>query len=474
MAKRALLWLRRDFRTTDHPALFQATRDCSAVYCVFVLDRAKLDEFAPHLKPFAAFFGALLALRSEFQKKGRTIHIMEGDPEKLIPELMRAHNFDALYFNKDYEPASLARDESVSRACRKLGATVYSFKDHVLFEESEILSQTGMPYKVFTPYKKACFAELKSNPPVVLEGVKWASVAEAALPDPMQTVTKLWQRIEDQVAAGQREAGGHIPPTGEKAARNRLNRFLDAALADYPVGRDLPAIAGTSRLSMDLRAGALSPRQIWNAVLEANVPAKARDVFRAELNWRDFFIQVGFHHPEVFTENYSQKFKRIRWRNDPDEFAAWTEGRTGYPIVDAGMRELVMTGFMHNRVRMITATFLCKDLLVDWRWGESFFRKHLVDGDAAINNGNWQWCASTGCDAQPYFRIFNPITQGKRFDPDGKYTRHYVKELAGVLQARGNRYLHEPWRATEGRGLDYPPPIVDHSVARTRCLLAFR
>ncbi len=466
----ALVWLRRDFRWIDQTAIAEAAQECGRVSLAFVIDPRTLAEFTPKLKPHAAFFGALLALRAELQAWGKDILLMEGDPAQKIPELCRMTGATHLYYNKDYEPAALERDRAVTRACHAQGTKVKAFKDQSLFEESEVLNGSDAPYKVFTAYKNACFKRLKDTPPQTLTA-----------PHPDVLVTKssadapgerLWKKLASLVEKGCLEAGGAIPPTGEKAAQRRLSHFIETALPDYSIGRNLPDRAGTSRISMDLRAGTLSPRQVWNTVTGTRGIAPAeRDVFLAELIWRDFFMTIGFHFPRVFDSNYNEKYDRLKWRNDESEFQAWCQGRTGYPIVDAGMRELVQTGFMHNRVRMITAMFLVKDLLVDWKMGERFFRSHLVDGDAAVNNGNWQWCASTGCDAQPYFRIFNPTTQGLKFDGEGGYIRTYLPEL-GRLQGKK---LHTPPEEflTQNGPQTYPPPLVDHSAARMRCLTAF-
>ncbi len=471
----ALVWLRRDFRLRDQTALFTACREHPSVLPVFVLDPRILKEFAPGKKPHAAFFGALLSMRAELRAKEKDLLLIEGDPKKRIPELARTLQVQAVHCSKDYEPETRARDEAVRKALAQEGIGFQSYKDTVLFEESELLNGSGAPYKVFTPYKNAAFARLASAPPTPLGLPRMASLLNEATVNRLaiqQDSASLWKKVERLVQEGLKEAGGLIPATGEDAALKRLDLFIRKALASYSEGRNLPAISGTSRLSMDLRSGAISPRQVWTRIQsEKLISPQERSVFLSELCWRDFFHMVGFHFPHVYSGNYNAKYSRIAWRNDRAEFQAWCEGRTGYPIVDAGMRELVQSGFMHNRVRMITAMFLTKDLLIDWRWGEEFFRGHLVDGDLAVNNGNWQWSASTGCDAQPYFRIFNPTTQGQKFDREGEYIRHWVPELA---QVQGKAIHTPPMGDLFGGGTQYPPPIVDHSQARNRCLLAFK
>jgi deoxyribodipyrimidine photo-lyase len=259
------------------------------------------------------------------------------------------------------------------------------------------------------------------------------------------------------------------PNWGEAAALKRWRDFRLTELPHYTDHRNFPALNATSHLSADLRSGALSIRRLWLDTLACK-PDKNREVFLSELLWREFFSHVGFDFPEVYRKEFQTRFGKVRWRNSKKEFRAWCEGRTGFPIVDAGMRELTTTGFMQGRVRMITAMFLTKDLLVDWRWGEEFFRGHLVDADHTINNGNWQWCASTGCDAQPYFRVFNPWTQGKRFDPDATYIKRWVPELAELPP----KVIHQPGAAHAQLRQGYPAPMVDHAEARIRCLTAFR
>lgn len=450
-AQSALVWLRRDFRTEDHTALFQATAHADQVEVAFVLDPEALEPFAPGLKPHASFFGALLELRTHLQKRGADIHLLTGSPIDVIPALAKKIKATQVHAARDYEPLSRRRDQRVADALRTLGAELYLHKDTVLFEEAEILTGDRTPYRVFTPYRNAAFALAAKEGIAPASAIQWKHLHHWASSPPAQA--KKWEDLEVRVRTGIEQSGGAIEP-GEKAAHARLDQFLKTALNQYPEGRNLPAVPGTSRISQDLRNGALSPRQVWLAIQGTRASVEAKRIFQSELVWRDFFHMIGFHYPHVFEGNYNSKYNSLRWRNDRKEFTAWCEGRTGFPIVDAGMRELVQTGFMHNRVRMITAMFLTKDLLVDWRWGEAFFRQHLVDGDLAVNNGNWQWCASTGVDAQPYFRIFNPTTQGEKFDPEQKYIRRFIPELDLLGQ--------------------YPEPMVDHKQARQRCLDAYK
>ncbi len=451
---KALVWLRRDFRLHDQPALFEACRAWSQVVPVFVIDPRTLDDFAPGKKPHAYFFGGLLALREKLKTRGKDILLREGDPRTVLPELARQTSARAVYYNKDYEPYGRTRDTETGYRLKDQGVQVHAFKDHVIFEESEVLSGGGTPFRVFTPYKNAVMKRLAEEGLPELRGVPRAeSFDDSLFPDGQSQ--GLWQRLEVLVEQGRAETRGQMAETGETAARARFKKFLEKGIATYSETRNLPAVdGGTSRLSGDFRSGTLSCRWALRCAMEAEAPKKERETFVSELLWHDFFMMIGHHFPHVFERNYNSKYDGVKWRNDPEAFRAWCEGRTGYPIVDAGMRELVSTGFMHNRVRMITAMFLVKDLLIDWREGERFFREHLVDGDLAVNNGNWQWSASTGVDAQPYFRIFNPTTQGEKFDPEEIYIRHHIPELRSP-------------------GGGYPAPIVDHAQARNRTLAAF-
>jgi len=451
-----LLWHRRDFRTRDNTALYEATRIGEGVIPFFVIDPETLADFEPGRKPHAYFFGALFSYRDALRAKGKDLLLIEGDPRTEIPKLCRAFGATRLSFNKDYETAGLARDREVTEHCQKLGVTVQSFKDHVLFEEREILNGSGNPFRVFTPYKSVCFRKLSLGPPAIVPGPRWSSIMEAGRLPKSHTVKSgsLGKKILKMIAEGQAEAtAGLAQMPGEKMALRRLADFIEGPLASYAERRNFPGLDGTSRISADLRSGALSPRTIWQAIESSGVKRSERETFLTEILWRDFFIAIGFNFPEVFNGPFNHRYSKIVWRNHKSEFKAWCEGRTGYPIVDAGMRQLVQTGFMHNRVRMITAMFLVKDLLIDWRWGERFFRQHLIDGDLSVNNGNWQWSAGTGSDAQPFFRVFNPTEQGKRFDRERHYIRKWIPEL------------DQP---------EYPAPIVDHAMARLRCLTAYK
>jgi deoxyribodipyrimidine photo-lyase len=452
--KKSVVWLRRDFRLADNPALSAATYDSDSVIPVFVFDPKIVSEFGPGAKPSLAFFGALLSLQEELIAIGKKIVFLEGDAEKVIPDFIFENKCNALYFNRDYEPFGRDRDLKVVNKLKSMETKVFHFKDHVLFEPHEVLNQSGEPYKVFTPYKNACFSRIAVNPPVLHKKPKIESLISISEKLTLESSSVL-KKINDLVQAGSKELTIPTPSFGEKAAMKRLKNFIDRSLSTYSDSRNaLDHPEGTSHLSIDLRSGAISPRQIWIFVQGSTAPKTHRNVFLSELLWRNFFITVGFHFPHVFESNFNSKYN-VRWKNRESDFLAWCEGRTGYPVVDAGMRELVQTGFMHNRARMIAAMFLTKDLLIDWRWGERFFRQHLMDAELAVNNGNWQWCASTGCDAQPYFRIFNPITQAKKFDPKGIYIRKWVPELSS-LDAKA-----------------YPQPIVDHAIARKECLSAY-
>lgn len=460
MKKRAMVWLRRDLRIEDHTAWFHASHDAETVLPVFVLDASSFESFLPGKKPFGWFMNCLLALRADLRKQGKELYLLEGDPVREIPEFCRTHLIESVHFNKDYEPESIERDKKVTLALQALGVSANSYKDQVLFEEREILNGSGEPYRVFTAYKNQYFKRAALTPPEVLTRSLKKSAKIGAIPE-SRASESAWRKVEALAQEGEKEAHDHLPKPGESAAKKRLAEFIAHRLVDYPDHRNLPAIPGSARISPDLRAGTLSPRQVWTQVRNTpHVKKATQDQFLSEVAWRDFFMAVGFNFPRVYHGNFNAKYDRIEWRGSDRDFKAWCEGKTGYPIVDAGMRELVRTGFMHNRVRMITAMFLVKDLLIDWRRGEKFFLEHLIDGDRAVNNGNWQWCASTGCDAQPYFRIFNPRSQSLRFDTEGEYIRLNVPELR---QLKG-KAIHGPTSQA----------IVDHSMAYNRCIQAYK
>jgi deoxyribodipyrimidine photo-lyase len=375
---------------------------------------------------------------------------------------------DEVVAAEDYEPAALARDAEVAERLRASGIGFTAVKDTVVFAKGELLTQAGRPFTVFTPYRNAWLklvgeAELAPR----LDAALLGRLARPPMATRLPELRELGFAETDLAAAG-------IRP-GERGARETLDDFLGRIDATTP-SATFPALDATSGLAIHNRFGTISIRRLVRMARSRRTTGT--DFWLAELIWRDFFFQVLHHHPRAAQESFRAEFARIEWPNDARLFAAWKEGRTGYPIVDAAMRQLNATGNMHNRLRMVVASFLTKDLLVDWRWGERHFAATLNDFDLAANNGNWQWAASTGCDAQPYFRIFNPVAQSKRFDAQGEYIRRWVPELAGVPA----KFIHAPWRLPPAEqaacgciiGRDYPAPVVDHAVQRERALALYK
>jgi deoxyribodipyrimidine photo-lyase len=459
-------WFRRDLRLHDNSALAAAARDSGgAVLPVFILDDAILAGRFSSPARTAFLLAGLHALDADLRTRGLRLIVRRGEPLREIMRLAGESGARGVYWNRDYTPYAIRRDSAIKSALGDAGYAAKSFKDVVIFEMDEILTQGGGPYSVYTPYARQWRQLLlgggRAPQPTPALASPGELPASAASPD----LTDLGMRCEHA-----------IPAAGEARAGALLRQFRDG-LGRYATQRDLPGTAGTSRLSPYLRLGMISPRQCVAAALEAG-PGPGPDTWVGELAWRDFYVQVMYHSPHVLRGAFRPAYDALAWENDAGLFAAWQEGRTGYPIVDAAMRQLLQEGWMHNRARMIVASFLTKDLLVDWRWGERHFMRLLLDGDPAANNGGWQWAAGTGTDAQPYFRIFNPASQGERFDPDGTYVRRYAPELANVP----SRHIHAPHlmapaeqaRADIQVGRDYPTPIVDHRERRARALAMYQ
>lgn len=471
----SLVWFRKDLRLSDNPALTAALRRGGPVVCLFVRDEA--TEGALPVGGASAWWlhHSLTALADSLTRRGGSLILKTGNPGKIIPDLCKRLNVDAVFWNRCYEPAAIARDSALKSALGKDGLHVDSFNGSLLREPWDVKTKAGGSYSVFTPFWKALCA--LGDPPApqpapdVLPGMPVAQESEALADWALLPTTPDW-------SGGIRD---NWQP-GEEGARECLSAFLDAGVGRYGEYRNRPDKDGTSRLSPHLAFGEISPREIWHI---------ARDVarreggsiesgvwsFLREIGWRDFNHNLLFNNPDMPNENYNGKFDAFRWNDNPGDLEAWHKGRTGYPLVDAGMRELWHTGFMHNRVRMVVASFLVKHLLIDWRRGEAWFRDTLVDADLANNVANWQWVAGCGADAAPYFRIFNPIGQGEKFDPNGVYIRRWVPEIAALP----DKYLNQPWTAPDGvleesgitLGRTYPKPIVEHRRARERALNAY-
>jgi deoxyribodipyrimidine photo-lyase len=458
---RAVHWFRSDLRLRDNTALAAAAA-AGALVPVFVLDDKLLASARSGPTRLRFLLGCLERLGADLQDRGHTLVLRRGDPIVEIPRLLHETRADLLTLNRDYGPYACRRDAQVRASAERAGVKVRDFKDRVIFESAELRTQTGDAYRVYTPYRNAWHTRLEADPqpplgPLRLPG-PIAGIKPGRLPSPRELGID-----KDQT---------RIPTPGEAAAVRRLQSFVNGALRDYDKQRDLPAIDGTSRLSPYLRLGAISIRTCVHAALtRAEMEPKSAagvGVWVNELVWRDFYHAILADHPHVLTRSFRPEFDAVRWNRDERGFAAWCEGRTGYPFVDAAMCQLNTTGWMHNRARMVVASFLVKDLLIDWRRGEAFFMQCLVDGDPASNNGGWQWAASTGTDAQPYFRIFNPVAQGERFDPEGRYIRRFVPELRRLK----DRFVHRPWQAPHPPP-DYPPPIVNHAERRALALERF-
>jgi len=461
---RALVWFRRDLRTADHAALYHALRAAREVWCAFVFDREILDPLPRRdrrVEFIHASLGDLDAQLRELQPGARLL-VRAGRAVDEIAALATQLRVDAVYANHDDEPAALQRDGRAREVLAGVGIALHTSKDHVVFERSEVLTQGAKPYAVFTPYKRAWLGKLE---PFYLKAYPVEAYRAQLAPPPAGVTTHLPTLAEIGFEATNLAA--LKIPTGSRGARTLLDDFL-TRIDRYDETRDFPAIKGPSYLSVHLRFGTTSIRDLARAA-HARESAGAA-TWLSELIWRDFYHQILHHHPRIVDHSFKPEYERIAWEQGPHaekRFAAWCDGRTGYPLVDAAMAQINRTGYMHNRLRMIVASFLTKDLGIDWRRGERYFAIHLNDYDLAANNGGWQWAASTGCDAQPWFRIFNPVTQSRRFDPQGHFIRRYLPQLAAL----SDKDIHAPW--TAGGVAGYPSPVVDHAEARARTLERF-
>ena len=459
MPTTAIVWFRRDLRVHDHPALTAAIEAADVVVPLFVFDETLLH--GPWSSANRVWFmrESVVALSEALAARGAALRIASGRPVDAVPAMARELGAAEVFVTRDAAPYGRRRDRAVAEALATCGATLRAKRGLYVHEPDEIATADGRPFGVYGSYRRAWQA--KERRAVLPAPGRIPGIANGR-PDAVPTVPP---PTADPAL---------IPAPGEPAARDRLDRWLDGRIAAYSTQRNRLDHDGTSRLSQDFRWGLLSPVEVAE---RTEGPGEGRRVFVQELIWREFYAHVLWHHPRVLREPFQEAFARMSWREDPGAFDAWARGRTGYPIVDAAMRQLSAAGFVHNRGRMIAASFLTKDLLLDFRLGEAEFMRHLTDGDVASNDGGWQWTASTGTDPQPYFRIFNPTLQGKRFDPDGGYVRRWLPELRDVPPNR----IHEPWTMTHDEqakagcriGVDYPAPIVEHRAARERALAAY-
>ena len=460
--EKALVWFRRDLRDNDHAALSAALNEAQQVYCAFVFDREILDALPSKRDRRVHFIReSLVELDAALRAKGGGLIVRQGISSHEIPRLAKELGVAAVFANRDYEPAAKLRDAEIATELGTTGIAFHGLKDQAIFDGDEVLTQLGKPYSVFTPYKNAWLkrltaADCASYP---CHG-NFVGRELAGIPG----LGELGFESTDLAELG-------IQP-GMSGARALWDDFSAGRIQRYGALRDFPAVKGVSYLSVHQRFGTISIRELVRIAR-----TKEADVWLSELIWRDFYFMILDRFPRVVGHAFKPEYDAIRWADWPAGYAAWCAGRTGYPLVDAAMRQLNHSGWMHNRLRMVVASFLTKDLGIDWRLGEKYFAEQLNDFDLSANNGGWQWASSSGCDAQPYFRIFNPITQSERFDPDGKFIRRYVPELAKVA----NKYIHAPWQM--GRieqeslgiiiGRNYPAPIVDHARAREETLARY-
>ena len=453
--ERAIVWLRRDLRLRDHHALCKACNEAKEVLLLFIFDPHILGSLDSDDRRMPFIWGSLEALREDLPKKNSLL-LLHGTPLEVMVQLMERVSFDAVYCSTDYEPDAKKRDQSIEECLVQKGRAFFSVKDQVLFQKREVLSGSGEPYRVFTPYKKAWLGHLERTrlirfDPNLEKLGSWPKGFQE-----VQTLSQLG--FKEQVSP---------EPVGEASALKRWQEFRPR-MKDYDQLRDFPVKDATSKLSIHLRFGTISIRQL--AFETKRSATKGAEVFLSELIWREFYQMILDQYPNVVAEAFKPEYRDLKWPGKEEHFRKWCLGETGFPIVDAAMRHFNETGRMHNRLRMVVASFLVKDLLIDWRWGEAYFAKKLLDFDLSANNGGWQWSASTGCDAQPYFRIFNPFSQSKRFDGDGAFMKEQIPELKDVPA----KALHDPEHLTRAKPKGYPLMIVDHKVMRDKALKLFK
>jgi deoxyribodipyrimidine photo-lyase len=495
-----LVWLRRDLRWDDHRAFDLAARTCRQLYAVFVFDRDILDALPSRTDRRVAFIHASLqAIDHQLRTLGSGLIVIHGRPIEALPALAAELGASRIVAARDYEPAAVRRDAAVAQALQAEGRRLDLVKDQVIFDTDEVLTGAGKPFSVFTPYKNAWLKRLEMHDSPHTRNAALTPSTHGVQPGQTASLPMSWSAGADVPTTTPNTPYRGLPslsalgfaaidieailPSGPAGASGLLDRFAQH-MARYHEQRDFPALSGTSHLSTALRFGTISIRHLVRtarALSQADPrAATGADTWLSELVWREFYMQILHHHPRVVDRSFRPEYDQIEWEcgdTAHTHFSAWTEGQTGYPLVDAAIAQIRRTGAMHNRLRMVVASFLCKDLGIDWRWGERWFADWLNDYDLAANNGGWQWAASTGCDAQPYFRIFNPITQSQKFDPRGQFIRQQLPQLAGF----SDKEIHAPWlTSTQAQqragcviGRDYPRPVVDHAAARARTLARY-
>ncbi|MCB0379356.1 MAG: deoxyribodipyrimidine photo-lyase [Bdellovibrionales bacterium] len=487
MSNYGIHWFRRDLRVAGNQALQSHWKaNQGRVLGLFCFDKAFLSRPDFSVNRFQLFIDSLYELKMELRELGSDLLFLDVGPEKSFPKLIKAldkqgqlpHLFT---WNRDYEPFARKRDRAIEELMMDFGVPTETFRDHLLIEPQELEKSPGEGYQVYSPFARK-WLEIYQKPDIQrriqMQKAGLSYLQKRLKGDVAPVFNFTWEELfdgkipfddwlEDYRKKNQEKVTVPIPPAGSLNAFKKLKEFK-RKVSDYGDQRDVPILEGTSQLSMHLKSGSITiPQIIAFFQLKAYKKKKTgEDIFLSELIWREFYYHILYRHPRVENEAFLEKYKDIEWENNEDRFMAWKEGKTGFPIVDAGMRELKSTGWMHNRVRMIVASFLTKDLLIDWRWGEKYFMDQLLDGDLAPNNGGWQWAASTGCDPQPYFRIFNPWLQSKKFDPQGDYIKKFVPELKDLPA----KQLHEPIENHP----TYPRPIVDHSEQREKALALYK
>ena len=419
--KISIFWYRRDLRLEDNTGLFKALNENENILPIFIFDDSILDELPEDDARVNFIYESLSKINKQLNNHNASLQILKGQIDDVWEKLVTTYDIHKVYLNKDYEPYAIKRDQKIKEFLNSKGIEMKTFKDQVIFEEDEIVKADGKPYTVFTPYKR-----------------KWLEKFTKVNLNLIANFDNFFKKTIDFPSLNQ---------LGLKNSSLKVKKYSLKNVSIYSETRNFPNLDSTSYLSPHLRFGTISVRQIITELKNKS------ETFLSELIWREFFMQIIFHFPHVVTKNFRPKYDGIQWVNNKEDYDNWCQGKTGYPLVDAGMRQLNETGYMHNRVRMVTAGFLCKHLLIDWRYGEAYFAKKLLDYELSSNNGNWQWAAGTGCDAAPYFRIFNPIEQLKKFDKTLTYTKKWVKDFDT---------------------LEYPKPIVDHKYARNRALEAYK
>ena len=458
--KNSIVWLRHDLRLEDHTALKKACIESENVYLLFVFDHDILKPLKKDDKRVSFIWNSLVCMKQKLEEtKGKVfLKIVHGKPKKIIPELVELLSAECIYASDDYEPTTLRRDEEVYKAVKKHDANLELIKNTVIFHRDEVLKKDGQPYLVFTPYKRAWLAKLQDK--------------DIRAFNPDKSKISSWPASTSAYDVKEMSDFGFTPNAspfkgGSDEAKKMLKKFL-TVIDDYKESRDYPILEKTSLLSIHIRFGTISIRELMRKT--RSLKSAGAEAWVSELIWREFYKMILFKFPHVETDSFQPKYDKVGWPGKEEHFEAWKNGMTGYPIIDAAMRHFKDTGLMHNRLRMVVAQFLTKDLHLHWSYGEKYFAEKLLDFDLSANNGGWQWSSSTGCDSQPYFRIFNPYLQSKRFDAKGEFIKKYVPELKDV----DAKFLHDPEKLELNRPKDYPRAIVTHKQERLKAIELFK